>query len=275
MDKILKIGHWYNSGDFLTLMPGLKHKYETFGVKTRVYQKLNMPVGDPNWSDHSVKNEVGVNTSMNQYMFEMMRPLVESQEYIESWVPWEGQEVDYDSIRSRDSRMIPIPHSDIHFWHFYMFPELTCDLGEAWIKLPPNGNVFNDIVISDHVIVNRTWRYTNPYISYYFLKEYENNLIFSGTEEEHKLFCETFNLEMPRLIVKDFLELAQALKSCRFFLGNQSLNFHIANSIKSKRILEVCASYCNTLPHGKDGWAFLHQPALEIIFRALFNNGQL
>ena len=218
-------------------------------------------------SDFSeLQNVYGHNTSMNHEMFEMLKPLIACQEYVDDILEWKGEKVEINTINTRDSRLIPLPNSDLHFWNFFVFPNLACDLSIPWIHLPPNENKFWDIVTPDHVIVNRTERYLNNYIDYHFLKDYQDKLIFSGTEAEHKRFCDEWSLSIPRLVVKDFLELAQAIKSCKFFLGSQSFHWHIANAMGKKRILEVCAGFPNTLPTTADGRAFLHQKSLELYF---------
>jgi hypothetical protein len=270
-ENIIRVGHWYKSGDLMTLLPGLRAFHLKYGKKTRLFQKIGLPVFDDGSPNPPLLNKYGQNTSMNENMIEMLLPLLEYQPYIESVAEWKGDEVDFDTINTRDSRVIPIPNSDLYFWVFFVFPQMACDLSEPWIELPPNGNVFHDIVTSEHAIINRTARYTNPYINYYFLKEYQDRVIFSGTEDEHKRFCTDWEIDIPRLIVKDFMELAQALRACKFFLGNQSFHFHLAEGIKKKRILEVCASFPNTLPHGGDGRAFLYQTALEIYFKEFMN----
>jgi hypothetical protein len=272
--NIFKLGHWYNLGDLIVCLPGLQHLYRKHGIKTHIYQKIGLPASsydrhqypELNEPEHPVKNNEGQQVSMNIEMFEMVKPLIEYQPYIDGMSVWEGESVTFNSIVTRDSRMIPIPASDLHHWMFFMFPQLSCDLSEKWLELPPNGNVFNDLIVSDHIIVNRTRRFTNPYINYYFLKDHQDKLIFAGTEDERKRFNSDFNLNIPRLNVSNFLELAQAINHCRFFVGNQSFCWHISNSLQHKRILEVCASFPNTLPTGKDGRAFLHQEALEIHF---------
>lgn len=270
--KILKIGHWWNSGDLITLLPGLRNMYLNTGVKSHIFQRVGMPVFYYEDAVHPVLNSDGVKTSMNEEMFDMISPLIKSQPYIEDFSVWEGQHVDFDTLTTRDSRLIPIPNSILHFWNFFVFPQLSCDLSENWLELPPNGNVFNEIVISDNVIINRTQRYTNPYINYFFLKDYQDHLIFAGTEDERNRFNEDWKLKIPRLIIKDFLELSQAIKYCRFFVGNQSLCWHISDSLHHKRILEACKSFPNTLPTGKDGYVFYHQPSFELFFKKLFND---
>lgn len=277
MDNIIKFGHFYNLGDLIASLPGFRAFYLKHGIKTHIYQKIDMPVEtynrrqfpELNDPDHPTTREDGMQVSMNRQMFQMLKPLIEYQSYLDGFSEWQGEEVTFNSIVTRDSRMIPIPASDLHHWMFFMFPQLSCDLSERWLELPPNGNVFNDLVIADHIIVNRTRRFTNPYINYFFLKDHQDKVIFAGTEDEHKIFCKEWKLEIPRLIVKDFMELAQAINHCRFFIGNQSFCWHLANSMMKKRILEVCASFPNTLPTGKDGYCFLHQQSLEIHFNAL------
>jgi hypothetical protein len=259
MQTVLKIKHQYKCGDVICLLPGLKHLYETKGIKSLIYQQIGLKL-----TNDGTKEEM-----MTEEMFYKLAPLIKSQEYILDFEKWEGQEFEFDMATTRDRRLVPIPNSDIHFWAFFLFPELQCDLSVRWLTLPPNGNIFNDLVISDHVLINRTDRYINPYLNFYFLKKHEDKLIFSGTEKEYTDFCEAWDLKIPRLIVNNFLELAQAIKYCKFLLSNQSFNFHIADAMKTPRLMEMCSAYPNTLPTGKNGYAFAYQVAMEMYFQNL------
>lgn len=264
MQSLLKIKHQYKAGDLICLLPGLKHIFKTKGLKSVIYQQTGLKL-----TNHAFNEEM-----MTDEIFAKIEPLICSQEYISDFQKWEGQEFEFDMMGTRDRLLIPIPYADIHYWTFFLFPELQCDLSESWLSLPPNGNIFNDLIISDHVLINRTERYTNPYLNFYFLKQYENKLIFSGTEKEHDLFCRQWKLKIPRLIIKDFLELAQAIRYCKFLLSNQSLNFHIADAMKTPRILEFSADYPNTLPTGKNGYAFTYQIAMEMYFKQLIEKNE-
>jgi hypothetical protein len=270
LNKILKIGHYYNSGDLITILPGFQKLFKEKGIKTEIYQKVGLKSMFYEGAEYPFKDSDGDSVAMSEYMFEMIKPLMESQPYVSGFYKWEGESVDWDFLQTRDSRIIPLPNSDIHFWPFFVFPELSCDLSENWIinfkgidKMP--------ISHSDKIVINRTERYTNPYINFFFLKEYENNIVFVGTEKEHSIFCQKNKLNIYHWKSPDFLWLAVLIKKCKFFLGNQSMCWHIADAMHVPRILEVCGSFPNTLPTGKNGYAFLYQEALELYFKKLFN----
>ncbi|MHA4791091.1 hypothetical protein, partial [Klebsiella pneumoniae] len=77
-----------------------------------------------------------------------------------------------------------------------------------------------------------------------------------------------WQLNIPRLEITNFLELAYALKESRFMLGNQSMNWNLAESLKTPRILEVCQYAQNCQPLiGEDSYGFFHQVGLEYYFR--------
>jgi len=254
----------FNSGDLITMLPGMQKLYRETGGKAKIYQKLNMPAYYYDDAKHPVKDEGGVQVCMNEATFLMMKPLLESQEYVESYEIWQGEKVDFDFDLTRHSSQIPLPGGDIHAWPTLIFPQLECDLSEPWVKA-----LEDEVTADTKIIINRTTRYNNPYIDYFFLKEYQYKLLFIGTKNEHEIFCRDFGLDIHYLEVADFLELAEAIAACRFFIGNQSMCWHISDAMKQKRILEVCTAYPNSFPTGKDGYAFVTQPGLEYRFNQL------
>jgi len=258
---ILTFGHFFNCGDLISALPGFKKVFEKQGIKTKIYQKLGLPAFYYNHADHPIMNGDGTNITMDWATYNMMKPLIEYQKYIESFEIWDGQEVIMNSLGTRDSRLMPVPNAPLQYWMFFIFPQLSCDVSKRWIDVP-----FSKTDYSGKIIVNRTRRYTNPYISYAFLKPHEDDILFAGTEDERYKFCEDFKLDLKLLRINNFLELAQAINTCRFFLGNQSFCFWIADALKKKRILEICQSFPNTFPIGKDGHAFIHQKPLELYF---------
>jgi hypothetical protein len=262
----LRIKHTYNSGDLITILVGLKHLYETTGKKSIIMQVLGFKAFYYDGCIHSVKNEQGEDVTMNQKMWDMLVPLLEEQSYIESVEVWRGQPYDISFDETRDRRSIPMPAGSIHHWPFFLVPELQCDLSDAWISCAAYETCYEG-----KIIVNRTERYRNPYMNYFFLKQYEKDVVFAGTKKEYELFCSEYDLNIQYLEVDDFYELAAFLNACKLFIGNQSFCWHLADSMKITRILEVCSQFPNTFPTGANGYAVIYQQALELYVHKLFN----
>lgn len=266
MSEIVTIKHSINSGDSLANLAGLQHIYNKIGKKSVFMQRLNLPGTYYSGCDHPVKTEDGIQVTMNEKQWNLLRPLIEAQPYIERAEIWEGQksDIDLDVIRYND--FSPMPIGDLARWTWYAHPLLACDLSEKWLHVP---KLEDNSFIKDKIILNFTSRYRNDLINYKFLKEFENICVFAGTKDEHEMFCKQNELIIPYLEVKDFLQLAQYINECKFFTGNQSMCWWISDALKVKRILEVCWEAPNCPPHGADGYDFLHQDALEIYFNKL------
>jgi hypothetical protein len=263
---LFKLKHSYKSGDFISLMPGLQKIYKEKGKKWRIYQRINLPEFQCDNCKQYVSSSDETKVCMSERMFNLLKPLIESQEYIESFNIWGGETFDIDIDLSRESNLIPMPGGMLHHYPWTIAPELACDLSIPWLKVHPMGycNTTDGIrQLSEIIIVNRTDRYTNPYITYFFLKEYENNIVFSGTEKEWTSWCSTQKLNVPLIVTEDFLELARAIGSCKLILSNASMAWHISDALKTNRILELSRSFPNTFPTGNSGYAFYSQRALE------------
>lgn len=256
--------HSFNSGDLITVLPGIKHICEKNNTKAIVYQRLNLPADYGHNDPHPIAFE-GKPVCMNRYMFNMIKPLIESQEYIERFEIWEGQQVQFDYDKTRQSSQMPLPGGDIHKWPSLIYPQLECPLDGPWIDAPASGS-------NGHIVINLTERYRNPYISYFFLKENQGDCIFVGNPNEANKFNNQWGLNIWHKPVGDFMMLAKIINGCRFFIGNQSFCWHLADAMKVPRILEVCARYPNTFPTGPDGYSFITQEALEFRFHKLLND---
>lgn len=268
MGEVIRYFHAANSGDLISILPGIKHVYDTTGKKAIIYQRLDMPGLYYQGAVHPLLNENGEQVTMNMQQWMMLLPLLESQEYIDYCEIWEGQKFDIDFNQIRQGYFTTMPHGNISRWTWYCQPALACNLANKWLFVDGNNKVNNDTAI-----VNLTERYRNTtLITYFFLKEWEDKIVFAGTDKEHSLFCKQYKLNVPRLIVNNFLELAQAMVSCKFFLGNQSMCWNIAEALKIPRVLEVCNIAANCPPTGDNAFDFLHQGALEFYVNRFFNN---
>lgn len=240
--------HCVNSGDLIASMAGLRNHHIRTGSKCLVYQKTNHFASYYPNATHPVRDENGTMVTLNDNMLKMIKPLVVSQSYVEDLIKWSGEQAVVDLHRIHAGVFVNMPKGSIQRWTWYAFPDLAigASLCEPWIEVEDNPDIKigingkGDRELKDCIILNFTERYRNHAINYFFLKPYENRLIFAGTEEEHRQFTKRWSLNIPRLIVNDFLELAQALKMSKGFLGNQSMCYNIAEAMKIPRILEIC-----------------------------------
>src|SRR5690606_13014171 len=113
----------------------------------------------------------------------------------------------------------------------------------------------------DFIVIGRSSRYQNPHISYSFLNKYEK-LLFVGVESEYKEILHVIPHIKWRQ-VRDFKELAEIIAGCRFFIGNQSFPFSLAEALKVNRILETSFETPNVIPRGNQGYDFFLQDHLE------------
>ena len=266
MTEPLTLKHSFNSGDLLTLFPALKRQYKLTGRKFMIYQRLNLHVDYGHNDGHPITHN-GKNVCMNWEMFLKLASLVNAQEYIAGFQTWQGEPVDVDIDLTRHHAQMPMPGGEIHYWPTLVFPQLIPDFSEAWLDV--KAYVMDINIFGNYILINRTDRYRNPYISFFFLKPYEHLIRFVGTEKEYENFCAENNLNVGYFGAQNFLQLAAAINFSRFFIGNQSMCWHIADGLQVNRILEVCTAYPNTFPKGKNGYAYLTQNSLELYFHKL------
>lgn len=288
--KSLTYLHNCNAGDLTGALAGIREIYRKYGKKAIICQVLDFPGHYMPGLIHSVKDEKGVQVTFNRKMFDMMYPLLMSQEYIEDFQIYTDQKIDIDLTIIRESEIVEnpgdalpkaviaakqfvnIPNMALPGWLMLAYPPMACDLSEPWISVPEERSVFNKYVLKDYVLINRTERYLNAKINYGFLKQFQDKILFTGTEKEHIKFAKDSGLDIGRLEVDNFLDLAHALKSCRFFIGNQSFPWNLANAIGIPRLLEMCPYAPNCQPFvGKDNYGFLYQVPLEYFFEELCN----
>lgn len=265
MENFIKVKHSYNAGDLIVLMAGLRQLHKIHGKKVIVYQVLDFPAFYYENAYSPIRDGAGQQVCMNRDMFDRLKPLIEYQDYIEAFEIFDGQEVEFDIDKTRDSRMVPMPAGVLHFYNFAIFPEMNCDMSEPWISCPePNAKI-------RAYTINRTHRYTNAYINYFFLKEFQHKFDFIGTEQEKEDFCKQFKLELNHIKTNNFLELATKMKEYQGGIYNQSFLWHLADAMKLTRILELCTQFPNTFPTGANGYGFYHQMALLYYVKKMMN----
>ena len=267
-----RVKHSVNLGDLYAAMGCLKKYHDITQRKLIVSQVVGTIAAYYPGAEHPTKNADGVAVCMNDQMWDMVKPLIESQDYIHSFEKYEGQKIDldFDTIRGRTN--VNLPHGALQNWLSFAYPDLAFDISKPWIFL--NGDCPPKIKqqVQGKVIINFTERYRNHLMDYFFLKNYMPDLIFSGTEKEYWLFCNKWQLTIPRLEIDNFLELGYALKESKFLLSNQSMLWNLAEAIKTPRILEVCTFAENCIVNiGEDSYGYFYQTGVEYYFRVLYN----
>jgi hypothetical protein len=241
------------SGDLISSLAGVKQICNDRNAKADIFMHMDVKGYYYQGAVHPYGNSM-----FSQYALDMMKPLVEIQNYVNSFQIWKGQQIMIDLDKHRE-RMVGMPYGSMARWIGYVYHELQTDLSRPWI------GVDEDLIMAEvheKILINRTSRYQNGWISYFFLEKYKDRLMFTGLPEEHKQFQIDWNLEIPLLEVRNFFSLAQAIKSCKFFIGNQSMCYALAEAMKVPRLLEVCDFAPNVIPIGENAYDFRFQESL-------------
>jgi len=253
-------------GDLISSLCGIKNYCEENGVKAIIYQLLDVKNDYYFGAVHPVKDSEGNQVCMNQSTYKFIKPLIIEQDYIEDYVIYIGQEVDFDLDKVRHEVFVNLPSGAIQNWNGLWFPELQGDISKKWISI--NGYIWE----FKSIIINFTERYRNPYITYYFLKPYEKQLMFVGTEREHELFTKRWALDIEHFKSEDSFFLAEIIFCAKFVLCNQSMVYNLAQAMHVPRLLELCAQFPNCIHGiGKHSYGYYHQHTLEQLFKKLFN----
>ncbi len=190
---------------------------------------------------------------------EFIRPLLLSNPAITICDIYKGQLIDYNL---NDFRKYPFDYRMGHIsrWYFLAFA-VNYDLGKQWLKVSANTKY------KDEIIIARSFRYRAPEINYNFMRSFPN-LSFIGIPEEY----EDMKKQLPDLkyiVVTDALKLAEAIAGCKFFIGNQSFPFAVAEALKVKRVLEVSYECPNVIVEGENGYDFCFQKQFEKLIEVL------
>jgi hypothetical protein len=252
--------HSGHLGDLIASMPTIREYNRKTGKEVVLYLGRNVVALFPEGVTHPTKNGDTM-VMLNDEMIKMITPLLECQPYIKEVRVHNGEDIDIDLdvIRVHPHNQ---PFGCLERWYFYHYPDLACDLSEQWLTVPDSERN----IAKGKIIVTRTERYTNPYIDYSFLKEFEDDLLFSGTMREYNNFCMNFDLNIRKLNIDNFLELAQAMRQAKFHLSNQTMAFQISTGLKIPRVVELCAHAPNVIPYGKEAYDFYNQDHLEYYF---------
>lgn len=243
--QVINFKHSGHMGDLIYALPVIKEIAKI--KKCNLYIRTNHSLGKKGYYKHPSGNVM-----ISQRMYNMVVPLLENQEYINTVSSWNNESIDIDLDLFREFPFTNDFHSVRWYYHITgQFPDMNL----------PSIHVDSIDKFSDKIAVVRTFRGRNPLVSYSFLKDYKN-ILFLGTKDEF----DDFKITVPNAEfydVKDFLELAQIMKSAKFVITNQTFAFALAECLKINRILEANPFIPAVFPIGGKGVDFYFQNQFE------------
>lgn len=203
------------------------------------------------------------NAKINLYLrtdphVDFLKKLLTSQDYINNVEHRRNMDTDQPYIDL--SGFVPIalkkPFQRLVETHLELVSK-TYDFTTPWLKdIKPNH-------VAD-IVINVTRKYHDlKQINWEILKLFEDRSVFVGHKWEWKRFVNKYKLNIKFQETTNGFELAQIIKGSKFFIGNQSACFAIAEAMKHPRSLEVCKRLDNCQPSGKDGHTYLDQELIE------------
>jgi hypothetical protein len=240
------------NGDIIYSIPAMLSIAQ--GKKIRLYLDVNQKTMYTSKMKHFNKDKILTPNSV-----EFIKPLILNNPQFEICKIWEKEIIDYDL---NEFRKYPFDYRMGHIcrWYFLAFG-ITYNLSNPWLKVTPNITFKNDIIIA------RSFRYRTLGINYKFLSKYKNLKFVGLLEEFEDMKTQIHNVEYIK--VSNALEMAEIIAGCKYFIGNQSFPFSIAEALKVKRVLEVSNENPNVIVDGDDGFDFCFQQQFEKIISEL------
>ena len=204
------------------LITSIKQEKFDFNIQTNVH--------DPNMKAHS--HPFG-DVRMSNAGAEFLKPLLEVQPYINKVtindnIPNAQPLINLDKFRELK---INFAAGDIRNWYYNLSKQHLPR--EFWkpVLFVEKLDTFKNKIIFSH-----TERYQNISIDYNVLKDFANNMIFFGTEQEHEIFArQYFNIEYYKC--SNALEAAKLMMGAKGFISGQGGLYSIAECLKIPRIL--------------------------------------
>lgn len=251
--KELNFKHSGHLGDLIYALPVIKEIAKK--NKCNLYVNLNKK-----FKGYHHKHPAG-KVMITEKIYEMVYPLLNYQDYINKVDIYDGESIDIDLDLFRK---LPI---SLQFnscrWYFHITGVQT-DLSKPFIDVPEHPNLKNKVVII------KTPRAKNPFLDYSFIKKY-NGVIFLGTKQEY-LGIKKYIPNIEFYDTKNFFELAQIIKSCRFYVSNQTFGYALAEGLKVKRLLEANPEFPVIFPIGGEGKDVYFQHNFEKVFEEYYNS---
>ena len=252
--KELSFSHCGHLGDVINSLPAIKELSKNHKCDFFIHSEKKL--------ENSAKNYKGFGDEvyLKDKAVDMLIPLLANLPYIQKIKKLKNEKIDIDF---NIIKKMPINFNiDSVRWYFHV-TGVHGNLNEPYIYAEPHKTIKNKVVIM------RNTRRKNYITNYKFLKNYKD-LLFIGLEKEyHDLKKDVPSLEFYNC--KDFLEVAEIIKASKFFLGNLSFGYTIAEGLKVPRLLESVPEFPLVYPNGINAYDFYFQVHFEKLFDDLYN----
>lgn len=190
--------------------------------------------------------QIGTRVPMTRKTFEWIKPLLESQPWIQTVSYAEAMpEVDYNLNLFRKTCFKSTRRS---VCLFQAYPEhfKTAPLPEdiAWLKVEPK------VIPGKPVVIARSARYRNSLFPWKKVAAmYAGRMIFVGLKEEFEGWQSSYGPAAEYYPVQDALEMAQVIAGAKLFIGNQSFPNSLALALNVPLVQETFATVPDCVLH--------------------------
>ncbi len=256
----MSVSHGGHSGDIVYGMALARHIASVNSCLVDIYISRDRPAR----LAPGLVHPNGSRYLMSERAFEFIRPMLELQSYVNQvkFVP--EAEIPAEAIRLDPYRFVNgmnLSAGNIADYPGKLYG-ITLDVSIAWLDTRPVKES------AWPVTVGMSARYRNTAIDYSFLAHVDG-VRFVGLPDEYEDFKSRHGL--ARLVhhrCETALDLVEAIRSSRVFIGNQSMAFAVAEGLKANRALESCEIVPNVVPSGRGAGSFIYQAGLASLLRS-------
>jgi hypothetical protein len=243
------------ASDIIYSLPAVRKVCEMNNEKAVLHLVTNVDNVDKNKPGHPYSPFL-----LMEEEVKMLKSLLVKQDFIEDVVVFDGDDtkinVDLDLFRTQP---INFSAGSVPRYYFSM-TGITDSLEKPSLDVKANERYNNRIVISRSLIhqnKNVDWKVLNNFdVTYYFL----------GSVMEYKEIQTKLD-KVVHVQPNSYLEAAEIIKGSSLFIGNHNLYYSIAESLKVKRMLEVCPYASNIVPQGGENFDIHYSGLMEFLVK--------
>ena len=210
-------------GDFIHSLVVCKFNWEFFGYKADLY----------------ISNNAGHFEKGLEFTYNDLKPILEKQEWLNSFNIYNGEIIDVNLTRFRQSRFLYTTNwLEIYFKEF--FDDMMPPPEYSWIELE------KDETLSDTLLINRSMKSMSEQTKGIYqgvLNEFEKKVFICFDELQYQNFPLNDQCEMLR--VNSLYEFFTKINGSKLFIGNQSGPMAWATSMNISRGIELLATIDN------------------------------